>query len=47
MHFPDETGVGGVLNPISTFGHTVQAFKAHEERIEKLERELAELKAGG
>ena len=39
MHFD-----GGVLNPISTFGHTIQAFKAHEERIRKLERELAELK---
>ena len=35
MHFE-----GGILNPISTFGHTVLAFQAHEERIAKLERQL-------
>lgn len=40
MHFG-----GNILNPISTFGHTVLAFQAMQKEIEDLQAEVAALKA--
>jgi hypothetical protein len=39
MHFD-----GGILNPVSTFGHTVLAIQATNTRIDELEKELKDLR---